>query len=62
MVFVNVHRTRMMAAAVLGCARRGPAVHSLALVACAALAAAIHAAAPQKIVFARVFPNDGQIG
>ena len=35
----------------------------LAVVACAALAAAIHAAAPQqKIVFARVFPNDGQIG
>jgi len=34
----------------------------LAVVACAVLAAAIHAAAPQKIVFARVFPNDGQIG
>jgi Tol biopolymer transport system component len=34
----------------------------LAVVACAALTAAIHAAAPQKIVFARVFPNDGQIG
>jgi len=34
----------------------------LAVVACAALTAAISAAAPQKIVFARVFPNDGQIG
>ena len=34
----------------------------LAVIACAALTAAISAAAPQKIVFARVFPNDGQIG
>jgi TolB protein len=34
----------------------------LAVAACAALAAAMHAAAPNKIVFARVFPNDGQIG
>src|SRR5205085_11223227 len=34
----------------------------LALVAWAAMAAAMHAAAPQRIVFARVFPNDGQIG
>jgi TolB protein len=33
-----------------------------AVVAGAALTAAIHAAAPQKIVFARVFPNEGQIG
>ena len=34
----------------------------LAVVACACLTAAIHAAAPHKIVFTRVFPNDGQIG
>ena len=34
----------------------------LAIVATAALTFAVRAAAPQKIVFARVFPNDGQIG
>ena len=34
----------------------------LAVITTAALTFAIHAAAPQKIVFTRVFPNDGQIG
>jgi len=34
----------------------------LAVVAAAALSLAVRAAAPQKIVFTRVFPNDGQIG
>jgi len=34
----------------------------LAIVAAAALSLAVGAAAPQKIVFTRVFPNDGQIG
>ena len=33
-----------------------------AAIACAALTAVIHAAAPYNIVFTRVFPNDGQIG
>ena len=33
-----------------------------AVVVCTALTAAIYAAAPQKIVFTRVFPNEGQIG
>jgi TolB protein len=35
---------------------------SFAFITCAALTAAINAAAPYKIVFTRVFPNDGQIG
>ena len=35
---------------------------SFALITCAALSAAIDAAAPHKIVFTRVFPNEGQIG
>ena len=34
----------------------------LAVVAGAALTIAVRAATPQKIVFTRVFPNDGQIG
>ena len=34
----------------------------LAVVAAAALTLAVRAATPQKIVFTRVFPNDGQIG
>jgi TolB protein len=34
----------------------------VAVVACAAVTAASHAAAPHKIVFTRVFPNNGQIG
>ena len=34
----------------------------LAVVTVAALTLAVRAAAPQKIVFTRVFPNDGQIG
>ena len=34
----------------------------LAVVTAAALTLAVRAAAPQKIVFTRVFPNDGQIG
>ena len=34
----------------------------LAVITAAALTFAVRAAAPQKIVFTRVFPNDGQIG
>jgi TolB protein len=34
----------------------------LALLAAASLTAALHGTTPQKIVFARVFPNEGQIG
>ena len=34
----------------------------IAVIAAAAVTLAVRAAAPQKIVFTRVFPNEGQIG